>query len=75
MFTKVLCSREEKGRELSELSEVKFSQRMSALQKKQKTHNRILPFFTEFRPSMPDLKHIRMNKWHLTQNKPLLRKI
>ena len=57
------------------LPEVNFSQRMSALQNKQKTRKRILPFVTEYRPSMPDLKHILMNKWHLIQNQPLLRKI
>ena len=57
------------------LSEVKFSQRMWALQNKQKTRKRILPFVTEYRPSMPDLKRILMNKWHLIQNQPLLRKI
>ena len=57
------------------LSEVNFSQTMSALQNKQKTRKRILPFVTEYRPSMPDLKHILVNKWHLIQNQPLLRKI
>ena len=35
----------------------------------------MLPFVTEYRPSMPDLKHILMNKWHLIQNQLLLRKI
>ena len=57
------------------LSEVNFSERMSALQNKQKTRKRILPFVTEYRPSMPDLKHILMNKWHLIQNQPSPRKI
>ena len=57
------------------LSKVNFSQRMSALQNKQKTRRRILLFVTEYRPSMPDLKHILMNKWHLIQNQPLLRNI
>ena len=55
------------------LSEVNFSQRMSALQNKQKTRKRILPLVTEYRPSMPDLKHVLVSKWH--QNQPLLRKI
>ena len=50
------------------LSEVNFSQRMSALQNKQKRRKRILPFVTEYRPSMPDLKNILVNKWHLIQN-------
>ena len=57
------------------LSQVNFSQRMSALQNKQKTRKRMLPFVTEYRPSMPDLKHILMSKWHLIQNRPSLRKI
>ena len=57
------------------LSEVNFSQRMSALQNKQKTRKRMLPFVAEYRPSMPDLKHILMNKSHLIQNRPSLRKI
>ena len=47
------------------LSEVNFNQRMSALQNKQYTRKKILPFVTEYRPSMPDLKHILKNKWHL----------
>ena len=54
------------------LSQVNFSQRMSALQNKQKTRKIILPFVTEYRPSMPDLKHILINKWRLIQNQPLL---
>ena len=56
------------------LSKVSFSQRMSALQNTQKTRKRILLFVAEYRPSMPDLKHILMNKWHLIQNQPSLRK-
>ena len=35
----------------------------------------MLPFVTEHRPSMPDLKHILIYKWHLIQNQPLLRNI
>ena len=57
------------------LSEVNFSERMSALQNKQKTRKRILPFVTEYRPSVPNLKHILMKKWHLIQKQPLLRAI
>ena len=55
------------------LSEVNFSQRMSALQNKRKTRKRILPLVTEHCPSMPDLKHVLMSKRH--QKQPLLRKI
>ena len=54
---------------------LKSSRNLSALQNKQKTRKGILPFVTEYRPSMPDLKHILMNKWHLIQNQPLLRNI
>ena len=50
------------------LSEVKFSERSSALQKKQKTHK------TEYRHSVPNLKNI-MAKWHLVKNQPALREI
>ena len=39
------------------LSEVNFSERMSALQNKQKTRKNILPFVTEYRPSVPNLKN------------------
>ena len=38
------------------LSEVKHHERMSALQNKTKTHKKILPFVTEYRPSVPNLK-------------------
>jgi len=48
---------------------------MSFLQNKQKTRKRILPFVTEYRPSVPNLKNILMSKWHLIQNQPLLREI
>ena len=56
-------------------SEVNFSERMSALQNKQNTGKRILPFVTQYCPSVPNLKHILMNKLHLIRNRPLLRKI
>ena len=55
------------------LSEVKFRERMSALQNKQKTRKNILPFVTEYRPSVPNLK--QFSKWHLIENQPLLREI
>ena len=57
------------------LSEIKFNERMSALLNKQKTRKRILPFVTEYRPSVPNLKNILMSKWHLKENQPLLREI
>ena len=48
---------------------------MSALQNKQKAGKRVLPFVTEYRPSVPYLKNILMSKWHLIENQPLLRNI
>ena len=38
------------------LSEVNFRERMSALQNKQQTRKKNLPFVTEYRPSVPNLK-------------------
>ena len=59
------------------VSEVTFSKRMSALQNKQKTRKRILPFVTGCRLSVPNIKkkNILMRKWHLIENQPLLQKI
>ena len=48
---------------------------MSALQNKQKPRKRMLPFVTEYRPSVPNLKNILMSKWHLIENRPQLREI
>ena len=52
------------------LSEVKFAERKNAL-----TQKKILPFVTQFHPSLPCLKNILTEKWHLIQNQPLLREI
>ena len=57
------------------LSEVKHHERISALQNKIKTHKKLLPFVTEYRPSVPNLKKILMHKWYLIENQPLLREI
>ena len=57
------------------LSEVKHHGRMSALQNRTKTHKNILPFMTEYRPSVPNLKKIIMHKWYLIENQPFLREI
>ena len=35
----------------------------------------ILPFFTQYQPSVPGLKNILMKHWHLIENQPLLRLI
>ena len=53
------------------LSEVE--DRKQALQQKRKENTRILPFVTQFQPSVPNLKQILMNKWHLITNQPLLK--
>ena len=52
-----------------ELSEVKFSDRKSALKEKTKARKEILPFVTQY------LKQILMDKWHLIESQPLLRQI
>ena len=58
------------------LSEVKFADRKSALEQKNKAaQKRILPFVTHYHPALPRLKNILMEKWHLTQNQPTLREI
>ena len=59
-----------------ELSEVKFTDRKSALKQKNKAEcKRILPFVTQYHPALPRLKNILMEKWHLTQNQPTSREI
>ena len=49
------------------LSEVKFSDRKKALQENTKVRKEILPFVTQYNPSVPNLKHILMEKWHLIE--------
>ena len=55
--------------------EVNFEDRKQALQLKRKENKRILPFVTQFQPSVPNLKQILMSKWTLITNQPLLKKI
>ena len=57
------------------LSEVDFAERKNALTQKQKAHKKILLFVTQFQPSLPCLKNMLMDKWHLIQNQPPLREI
>ena len=58
------------------LAEVKFTERKSALQQKpQKVQNGLMPFVTQYNPSVPKPKNILMSKWHLIENHPLLREI
>ena len=57
------------------LSEANFTERKNALRQKQKPHKKILPFVTQFHPSLPCLKNILTEKWHFIQSQPLLREI
>lgn len=57
------------------LSDIKFTERESALQKKNESRKEILPFVTQYHPSVQNLKHVLMKKWHMTQNQPSLRQI
>ena len=57
------------------LSEVIFENRKQALQQKPHTNKRILPFVTQYHPSVTNLKQILMENWHLIERQPLLREI
>ena len=57
------------------LSDVKFTERESALLKHNKERKEILPFVTQYQPSVSTLKEVLMEKWNLIQNQPLLRQI
>ena len=55
------------------LSEVKFSERSSVLQNKQKNAQKNFTVYN--RSSVPNLKNILMARWHLIKNQPMLREI
>ena len=57
------------------LSEVRFESRKEALTQKQKQNKRILPFFTQYHPSVPNLKQILMKNWHFIEQQPRLDEI
>ena len=57
------------------LSEVEYKYRKTALEQKKRTDKKLLPFVTQFQPSLLNLKNILMDKWHLIQNQPKLREI
>ena len=58
------------------LAEVKFTNRRSALeQKPQRMRSGLMPFVSQYNPSVPNLKNIVISKWHLLENQPLLREI
>ena len=58
------------------LSEVKFANRKTALQQRNKSaRKKLLPFVTQYHPALPSLKKILMGKWQLKQNQQRLREI
>ena len=57
------------------LTEISFEGRKSTLQEKCIENTRILPFVTQYRPSVLNLKQIFTQNWHLIQQQPLLRRI
>ena len=57
------------------LSEIKFTERDSALKQDNKNKQEILPFVTQHEPSVPNIKQILMKNWHIIQNQPRLREI
>ena len=56
-------------------SEVKFSDRKSALKEKTKARKEFILFVTQYDPRVPYLKQILVDKWHLIDLQPLLRQI
>ena len=56
-------------------SEVKFTERKSALQKNNEERKKILPFVTTYLPALQNLKNVLMSKWHLIQDQPIPRVI
>ncbi|XP_068755861.1 uncharacterized protein [Montipora capricornis] len=57
------------------LSDIKFTERESALKQKNEDPKDILPFVTQYHPGVPHLKKVLLEKWHLIQNQPSLRQI
>ena len=54
------------------LSEVKFSHRKKALKDNTRVQKEILPFV--YNPFVPNLKRILMEKWHLIESQPKLKR-
>ena len=55
------------------LSEIKFSRRGSVLKGNNKIQKYILPFFTQYQPSVSNLKEVLLPKWYLIRKQPLHR--
>ena len=50
-------------------------QENSSSKKNPTTHRKLLPFVTQFQPSLPCTKNKLMDQWHLIQDQPSLRGI
>ena len=57
------------------LSDIKCTERGNALLKQNKEKKEVLPFVTQYQPSVSPLKEVLMQKWNLIQKQPLLRQI
>ena len=57
------------------LSEIKFTERKSALKQNKKDTKYILPFVTQYEPAVPNIKQVLMKKWHIIEGQPLLKQI
>ena len=57
------------------LSEIHYENRKEALQQKPSRGKTILPFVTQYQPSVPSLKKLLMKHWQLIESQPLLRQI
>ena len=57
------------------LSEIHFENRKEALRQKPSREKTILPFVTQYQPSVPSLINILMKHWQLIEKQPLLRQI
>ena len=55
--------------------EVKFSDRKKALKVNTRVQKEILPFVTQYNPSVTNLKHILMEKWRLIESQPKLKEM
>ena len=57
------------------LSEIEFTGRTTALKQSNEERKEILPFVTQYQPSISNLKEALLKNWHLIQNQALLRQI
>ena len=57
------------------LSDIKCTERGNALLKQNKEKKEVLPFVTQYQPSVSPLKEVLMVKWNLIQKQPLLRQM